>query len=118
MRRLTTHNPTLLEMSPDMEAGPALKSGPGFESGRIPNPGDFPSSISNRVLLFCNAPILSSNMSVHESASRFGPALRLPRRSLAESATFGLHDLTPIQLRFTWLNRSMVQPNQMVNWST
>ncbi|MED6206277.1 hypothetical protein PIB30_025159 [Stylosanthes scabra] len=30
---------------------PASKSGPRFETERIPNSGDFPSSVSNRVLL-------------------------------------------------------------------
>ncbi|MED6166437.1 hypothetical protein PIB30_109242, partial [Stylosanthes scabra] len=83
-------------------AGPAPKSGPGFESERFPNLGDFPSSVSNRILFFCKATILSSNTLVHESASRFGPALRLSGQSWAESAAFGALRLnpssTPVQL--------------------
>ncbi|MED6224125.1 hypothetical protein PIB30_080719, partial [Stylosanthes scabra] len=77
------------------EVGPAPKSSPRFESERIPNPGGFPSSVSNRVLFFCRATILSSNTSVQESASRFGPALRLSGRSWAESAAFGASRLNP-----------------------
>ncbi|MED6153613.1 hypothetical protein PIB30_103815, partial [Stylosanthes scabra] len=51
------------------EAGSAPKSGPGFKSERIPNPGDFPSSVSNRILFFYKNTILSSNTSIHEPAS-------------------------------------------------
>ncbi|MED6172158.1 hypothetical protein PIB30_047442, partial [Stylosanthes scabra] len=77
------------------EAGPAPQSGPGFETERIPNPGDFLSSVFNRVLFFCKDTILTSNTSVHDPASRFGPALRLPRRSCAESAVFDASRLNP-----------------------
>ncbi|MED6137608.1 hypothetical protein PIB30_066531 [Stylosanthes scabra] len=103
------------------EVGPPLKSGPGFESEQIPNPGNFPSSVSNKVLFFCKAPILSSNTSVHELASRFGPALRLSWRSWAESAIFGASRLnpgsTPVHLGelVQWDNKPMVH---LVNRST
>ncbi|MED6194149.1 hypothetical protein PIB30_025877 [Stylosanthes scabra] len=43
----------------------------------------------------CKATILSSSMSVHESTSRFGPALRLSRRSCAESVAFDASRLNP-----------------------
>ncbi|MED6151297.1 hypothetical protein PIB30_081182 [Stylosanthes scabra] len=52
------------------EAGPAPQSGPRFETERIPNP-------------------------VHEPASRFRPALRLLRRSCAESTVFDASRLNP-----------------------
>ncbi|MED6199109.1 hypothetical protein PIB30_072806 [Stylosanthes scabra] len=77
------------------EAGPAPKSGPGFQSERIRNPGNFPSSVSNRVFFFYKATILSSNTSVHEPDSRFGMALRLSGRSWAESAAFKASRLNP-----------------------
>ncbi|MED6112047.1 hypothetical protein PIB30_058113 [Stylosanthes scabra] len=96
------------------EAGPAPKSSPGFESERIPNPGDFLSSVSNKVLFFCKAIVLSSNTSLHDSASRFRPALSLPGRSGDESAAFGasrlspgsalVHLIEPVQ----WVNQPMV----------
>ncbi|MED6185535.1 hypothetical protein PIB30_058043 [Stylosanthes scabra] len=92
------------------EAGPTPKSCPRFETKRIPNPGDFPLSVFNRVLFFCKATILTSNTSVHEPTSSFGPALRLSRRSCAESAAFEasrVHpDLTPVHLGdpVQWVN--------------
>ncbi|MED6120548.1 hypothetical protein PIB30_021711 [Stylosanthes scabra] len=103
------------------EVGPAPQSGPGFKTERIPNPGDFPSSDFNRVLFFCKDTILTSNTSVHEPASRFGPALRLPRRSCAESAAFEVSRLnlgsTPVHLGdpVQWVNQPMVH---LVNRST
>ncbi|MED6198431.1 hypothetical protein PIB30_066208 [Stylosanthes scabra] len=103
------------------EAGPAPKSCPRFETERIPNPGDFSSSVLNRVLFLCKATILTSNTSVHEPTSRFGPALRLPRRSCAESAAFEasrVHPgLTPIHLGdlVQWVNQPVVH---LVNRST
>ncbi|MED6185841.1 hypothetical protein PIB30_060857 [Stylosanthes scabra] len=103
------------------EVGPALQSGPGFETERIPNSGDFPPSVFNRVLFFCKATILTSNTSVHEPASRFRPALRLPRRSCAESAAFKTSRLnpgsTPVHLGdpVQWVNQPMVL---LVNRST
>ncbi|MED6163875.1 hypothetical protein PIB30_084219 [Stylosanthes scabra] len=90
------------------EAGPAPKSGLGFESKRIPNPGDFPSSVSNRILFFRKPTILSSNTSLHEPASRFGPALRLLGRSWAESAAF-----EPSQLN---LGSTLVHLDEPVQW--
>ncbi|MED6135409.1 hypothetical protein PIB30_046223 [Stylosanthes scabra] len=103
-----------------LEAGPAPKSSPGFESERIPNSGDFPSSVFNRVLFFCKATILSSNTSVHEPASRFRPALRLPGQSGSESAAFGSSRLSPGSAPV-----HLVEPvngptnpfGQLVNWS-
>ncbi|MED6201665.1 hypothetical protein PIB30_097217, partial [Stylosanthes scabra] len=96
------------------EASPALKSGPGFESERIPNPGDFPSSVSNRVLFFYRATIMSSNTSVQESASRFGMALRFSGRNWAESTAFGALRLNPgstsvhLGEQVHWVNQPMV----------
>ncbi|MED6222224.1 hypothetical protein PIB30_062315 [Stylosanthes scabra] len=60
-------------------------------------------------------------MLVHEPTSRFGPALRLPRRSCAESAAFEVSRLnlgsTPIHLGdpVQWINQPMVH---LVNRST
>ncbi|MED6211337.1 hypothetical protein PIB30_072741 [Stylosanthes scabra] len=53
-------------------------------------------------------------MLVHEPNSRFGPALRLPRRSCAESAAFEVSRLnlgsTPVHLGdpVQWVNQPMV----------
>ncbi|MED6120627.1 hypothetical protein PIB30_022598 [Stylosanthes scabra] len=53
-------------------------------------------------------------MLVHEPTSRFGPALRLPRRSCAESAAFEVSRLnlgsTPVHLGdpVQWVNQPMV----------
>ncbi|MED6153914.1 hypothetical protein PIB30_106733, partial [Stylosanthes scabra] len=44
-------------------------------------------------------------MSVHEQASRFGPALRFWGEVGPNQLHLGLRDLTPIQLWFTWVNR-------------
>ncbi|MED6200977.1 hypothetical protein PIB30_090481, partial [Stylosanthes scabra] len=71
------------------ETSPASKISSGFKSERIPNPGDFLSSVSNRVLFFCKATIMSSNTSIHELASKFGLASRFSGRSWAELAAFG-----------------------------
>ncbi|MED6122023.1 hypothetical protein PIB30_035757 [Stylosanthes scabra] len=69
----------------------------------------------------CKATIMSSNMLVHEPASRFGPALRLPRRSWTETAAFEASrlnpGLTPVHLGdpVQWVNQPMVH---LVNRST
>ncbi|MED6171124.1 hypothetical protein PIB30_037856 [Stylosanthes scabra] len=82
--------------------------------GRIPNLGDLPSSVFNRVLFFCKVTIPSSNMLVHELASRFGPALRLSGRSWAESAVFEISQLNPgstlvhLGESVQWVNQPMV----------
>ncbi|MED6210015.1 hypothetical protein PIB30_060091 [Stylosanthes scabra] len=62
----------------------------------------------------CKATVMSSNMLVHEPASRFRRALRLPRRSFAESATFEASRVhlgsTPVHLGdpVQWVNQPMV----------
>ncbi|MED6207712.1 hypothetical protein PIB30_038178, partial [Stylosanthes scabra] len=67
------------------------------------------------------ATILTSNASVHEPSSRFGPALRLRRRSWAESAAFEALQLNPgsapVHLGdpVQWVNQPMVH---LVNRST
>ncbi|MED6153374.1 hypothetical protein PIB30_101365, partial [Stylosanthes scabra] len=69
----------------------------------------------------CKATILTSNASVHEPSSMFGPALRLRRRSWAESAAFEALRLNPgsapIHLGdpVQWVNQPMVH---LVNRST
>ncbi|MED6164370.1 hypothetical protein PIB30_089289 [Stylosanthes scabra] len=87
---------------------------PEIRNGTNPYPGDFSSSVSNRVLFFYKGTILTSNTSVHEPASRFGPALRLPRRSCAESAAFEASRVhpssTPVHLGdpVQWVSQPMV----------
>ncbi|MED6188147.1 hypothetical protein PIB30_083242 [Stylosanthes scabra] len=104
-----------------LEAGPAPKSGPRFETERIPNPGDFPSFVFDRGLFFSKATILTSNTSVSEPASRFGPALRLPGRSCVELVAFEASRLnpgsTPVQFgdSVQWVYQPMVH---LVNQST
>ncbi|MED6200049.1 hypothetical protein PIB30_081514 [Stylosanthes scabra] len=63
---------------------------------------------------FCKVTILTSNTSVQEPVSRFGPALWLQRQSCAESAAFEDSRLnlgsTPVHLGgpVQWVNQPMV----------
>ncbi|MED6108332.1 hypothetical protein PIB30_022922 [Stylosanthes scabra] len=63
------------------------------------------------------ATIMSSNMLVHEPASRFGPALKLPRRSCAESAASEASRLNPgsTSVRY-WVIRSNGLTNPWFTW--
>ncbi|MED6141383.1 hypothetical protein PIB30_102892, partial [Stylosanthes scabra] len=70
------------------EAGPAPPSGSEFEVGRNPNPGDFPSSVFNRVLFFYNTPILSSITLVTWAAFKVLSEIEVAGAKLGENGCF------------------------------
>ncbi|MED6134773.1 hypothetical protein PIB30_040039 [Stylosanthes scabra] len=94
-------------------------------SGSIPSPslGDC-CKVRPESYFFCKATILSSNTSVYEPASRFGPALSLPARSGAKSATFEASRLNPDQTPAHLVEpvngptNPYGQPVHLVDWST